>query len=140
MLVNGAGKLLFTIDELGVVSTSHSAVRTAAKLRKDAKYVNVNFAEGQVNYEKGIPAWYEKIQPKMEKLIVSTFKKVEKSAPAYAKRMTTLHHIHDKAIVAANKQNTAKLRKSAMSKAEKAFATSKKAAFATLAKLGALQA
>jgi hypothetical protein len=91
-------KVLFLMDNDGNIGTSHSAIRTAYKLGKDRKMVNVNFVDGECKYEKGIPSWYGKFQKATEKQIATL---VTKTIPAYLKAVHTATVARDRKIESA---------------------------------------
>jgi hypothetical protein len=133
-------KLLFVVYEDGSIGTSHSETRRLAKLPGNARYVNAMFQKARISYDEGdnLPSWYGKLQPKTEAALLALEKKMEVAGKAYARKVATAHRVHDKALIAASKLTTAKARAAAEKKANAAFEASKKAAFATIAKLGGI--
>jgi hypothetical protein len=131
-----ATKFIFMVSEGGLIGTSHSATRTAAKFTGKS-FVNVNLRGSELVYENGIQPFYAKNQAKNEKALLALYKKIAVSGPAYAKKVAVARRILDKANVAALELK-GKAQTAATKKAEATFAASKKAAFATLAKLGGI--
>ena len=137
-IVVTATKIAFLVGEDGKIGESHSAIRSAAKIQSNHRYVNVNGKNGKFVYENEIPAWYEKLQVATEKKLANMFKKMAVSGPAYAKRVAAAQKVFDKALVAARALKTDKARAAAENKALKVFQASKKTAFAAIAKLGGI--
>jgi hypothetical protein len=130
-------KLLFVVGEDGQIGTSHSEIRSLGKIG-GARYTNLNAVKGGFKYENGVADWYVSLQGKTEAALANAIKKMAVSGPAYAKKVAVARRLLNKSIEASLKLKGVKAQKAAQTKANATFNASKKAAFATIAKLGGI--